>query len=327
MNQGAAYPTIDAGSLSDADRELYRLLDVVRFLKQVPLFRDLAAYYLREQAEIAEWHAITKDETLFAQGDDGDALYIICHGGIDVRLGDTTLASLGDGECIGDLALLDGESRSASAVATQDTTLLRVAADRFKNMLVTQPAMSRAMLRTLDRRIRETQAGGRAGERQSSLPPMRRSQFMRAQKLGLQQLVATMSFLRQVDLFRDLSTRAMANLAGIAQEVVVYEGDTVFEQGDEGESLYLVCSGRLGVRVGERLVAELERNACVGEMSLISGKPRSATVEALEEGRLLRIGSEDFGSLLSNEPEIALALLKTLAQRLRTASRAQQAPP
>ena len=323
LNQGAAYPTIEAGSLTDQDRELYRLLDVVRFLKQVPLFRELAAYYLLEQAEIAEWHAVGKGEVLFDQGDDGDALYIICQGGVDVRLGESVVASLGESECIGELALLDGEPRSAAAVANTDTALLKVAADRFKNMLVTQPAMSRAMLRTLDRRIRETQAGGAAQERQSSMPPMRRSQFMRAQKLGLQQLVATMSFLRQVELFKDLSTPAMANLAGIAQEVTVYEGDTIFEEGDEGESLYLVCTGKLRVLVGEREVARLGRNACVGEMALIAGLPRSASVEAIEEGRLLRIGSEDFSSLLSNEPEIALALLKTLAQRLRVASRAQ----
>jgi CRP-like cAMP-binding protein/HEAT repeat protein len=322
INQGAAYPAVEAARLSDGDRELYRLLDVVGFLKRVPLFRGLAAYHLLEQAEIAEWHAVGVGQPLFDQGDDGDALYIICQGAIEVRLGDRTLARLEGGECIGELALLDGEPRSAAAVAVQDTTLLKVDADRFKHLLVTQPATSRAVLRTLDRRIRETQTGEAGGG--ESVPPMRRSQFMRAQKLGLQQLVSTMSFLRQVDLFRDLSTPAMANLAGIAQEVVVYEGDTLFEEGDEGESLYLVCSGRIGIRVGERQVAELGRNACLGEMALISGLPRSASAEALSEGRLLRIGSEDFSSLLVNEPEIALALLQTLAHRLRSASRARR---
>jgi CRP-like cAMP-binding protein len=52
---------------------------------------------------------------------------------------------------------------------------------------------------------------------------------------------------------------------------------------------------------------------------LISGLPRSASAIALAEGRLLRIGSDDFMNLLASEPEIALALLRTLAQRLRDA--------
>ena len=86
------------------------------------------------------------------------------------------------------------------------------------------------------------------------------------------------------------------------------------------ESLYLICSGKIAILVDDAEVARLGKNACLGEMSLVSGLPRSAAAEALEEGRLLRIGSDDFMSLMSTEPEIALALLKTLAQRLRTAS-------
>jgi CRP-like cAMP-binding protein/HEAT repeat protein len=318
LNQGAAYPTIEAAAMSDQDRELYRTLDVVSFLKRVPLLRDLSAYYLLEQAEIAEWHARSAGETLFAQGDKGEALYIICQGEVEVRLGERVVAKLGAGECIGELALLDGEPRSATAVATCDTTLLEVASDRFKHLLLTQPPAARALLRTLDRRIRETQSSGQTGTADAG-PPMRRSQLMRAQKLSLTQLVASMSFLRQVELFADLSTPALANLAGIAQEIAVYQGDTLFEQGDLGESLYLVCAGSIAIEVDGRQLAVLERNACLGEMALISGLPRSATATALSEGRLLRIGSDDFASLLSTEPEISLALLKTLSRRLRNA--------
>jgi len=147
---------------------------------------------------------------------------------------------------------------------------------------------------------------------------------MRAQKLGLTQLVSSMSFLKQVELFQDLATPALADLAGIAQEIAVYRGDTLFEEGDVGESLYLVCSGAIAISSGPRQLAVLERNACLGEMALISGLPRSATATALSDGRLLRIGSDDFSSLLASEPEIALALLRTLAGRLRAALKRRQ---
>jgi CRP-like cAMP-binding protein/HEAT repeat protein len=324
VNQGAAYPTIEAGRLSDHDRELYRLLDVVSFLKRVPLLCDLSAYYLLEQAEIAEWYALAAGGTLFRQGDEGDALYIICQGELEVRIGDRVVANVGAGECVGELALLDGEPRSAGAVARTDATLLKIAASRFKHLLVTQPAAARALLRTLDKRIRETQAS--PTPELTSGPRMRRSQLMRAQKLGLQQLVSTMSFLRQVELFKDLPTPSLANLAGIAQEVTVYEGDSLFEEGDSGESLYLVCSGQIEVSVNQRRLTVLERNACLGEMALLGGLPRSATATALSEGRLLRIGSDDFMNLLSHEAEITIALLRTLSKRLREALEARQAP-
>lgn len=322
VNGGAAYPTIEAGKLDDADRALYPRLGVVAFLKQVDLLRELPAYYLLEQAEIAEWTPLDTGQALFHEGDRGDALYILCRGELEARVGDRRVATLRSGDCIGELALLDGAPRSATIVAHGDALLLKVPAERWKSLLVTQPAAARAMLRTLDRRIRETQTGPVEAQGGNT----RRSQFMRAQRLSLTQLVSTMSFLREVDLFRDLSTPALANLAGIAQEVIVYQGDALFEEGDPGESLYLVCSGRLEITVAERKVAILERNACVGEMALISGLPRSATATAIGEGRLLRIGSDDFMSLLGSEPEIALALLKTLARRLRNASRAVAAP-
>jgi trk system potassium uptake protein TrkA len=130
-----------------------------------------------------------------------------------------------------------------------------------------------------------------------------------------------MSFLQQVELFRDLDTPELANLAGIAQEVQVLEGDVLFKEGDVGESLYFVCAGTIGIRVGEREVARLSRGACLGEMALISGLPRSATATAVAGGKLLRIGSDDFTSLIESRPEIAIALLRTFAQRLRRASR------
>jgi CRP-like cAMP-binding protein len=322
LNAGAAYPTLEAGALSDTDRALYPLLEVVSFLKRVELLRDLPAYYLLEQAEIAAWRTLEAGATLFSEGERGDALYIICSGELEVRVGARVVASLGAGECVGELALLDGAARSATSIARKDAVLLEVPADRWKALLVTQPAAARALLRTLDRRIRATQAGGRD---EAPRPSIRRSQFMRAQQLGLAELVQAMSFLKQVALFRDLSSAALANLSGIAQEVRVDTGDTLFEEGDPGESLYLVCSGRLEITVAEQRIAVLERNACVGEMAIISGLPRSATAIALEPSRLLRLGSDDFMSLLGAEPEIALALLSTLAQRLRAASRAPRA--
>ncbi|HEX7481765.1 MAG TPA: cyclic nucleotide-binding domain-containing protein [Polyangiales bacterium] len=301
-----------------AEARIYGLLDVVSFLKRVPIFAELRACTLLEEAEISEWVARQAGEGLFAQGDAGDALYIICDGSVAVLAAGHEVARLGAGQCIGELALLDDEPRSAAAIATTDTRLLRVEGRRFKGLILTQPAVAKAMLRTLDQRIRDTQASVKA--RVQDDPPMRRSQMFRAQNLGLSELISTMSFLQQIDLFKDLDTPEIANLAGIAQELPMLEGDVLFNEGDVGESLYLVCSGTVAIQIAGREVARFARGGCLGEMALISGLPRSATAAVLESGQLLRIGSDDFTSLLEARPEIAMALLRTLAQRLRRIS-------
>ncbi|MDH5670512.1 MAG: cyclic nucleotide-binding domain-containing protein [Myxococcales bacterium] len=324
LNAGATTPTVGAEKMSARDKTLYSSLDVVAFLKHVPLFEELPAYYLLEQAEHAEWLRLKHGEILFEQDDRGDALYIICQGAIDVRVLDRTLACLTAGECLGELALLDGQPRSASAVVADDCLLLRVSSQRFRSLIGAQPAAGRAMLRTLDKRIRETQAGLRRGDRGAEPTLLRHSQLMRAHTQGLKQLVSTISFLQQVELFRDLTTAALANLAAITKEIDIYEGDVIFNEGEAGESLYLVCSGRIGVSLEGRQLAVLERNACLGEMALISGRPRSASAHALEAGHLLEIGSEDFHRLLATESEITMALLTTLARRLRNVSHGQR---
>jgi len=201
------------------------------------------------------------------------------------------------------------------AARADSPTLWRLQASAIRDR---RPAEELAV--RLARRTGEPQPGPQA--KPAEHRGRRRSRVRGAQQLNRWQLVATMSFLRQVELFRELPPASLANLAGIAQEVIVYQGDVLFEEGEEGESLYLVCGGALAIVAGERQVATLQRGACVGEMALISGLPRSASAMALSEGRLLRIGSDDFMSLLASETDIALGLLKTLAQRLRQVSRA-----
>ena len=113
---------------------------------------------------------------------------------------------------------------------------------------------------------------------------------------------------------------AVERVAGCVTQEGVPVG-VVFEQGEEGGSLYVVTTGKLSIDVDGREVACVQSGACIGEMALISGLPRSATAIAIDDVRLLRLGADEFDALLSSEPEIGLALLRTLALRLRTATR------
>lgn len=114
----------------------------------------------------------------------------------------------------------------------------------------------------------------------------------------------------------------------MAQHLVLPAGKTLFEMGDHGTALYLVVSGSLGVYVpgadgGNRLIALIRPGETVGEMSLISGLPRSATVIAIRDTEMLRLTKGKFDRLVAAEPKLAQGLNKLLVHRLRQVSSGQ----
>ncbi|HUV07628.1 MAG TPA: cyclic nucleotide-binding domain-containing protein, partial [Spirochaetia bacterium] len=135
--------------------------------------------------------------------------------------------------------------------------------------------------------------------------------------ITLLNIINTISFLKTVELFQDVPAEYLIGLAEIVEEVVYFKGETLFKEGERGDSFYLVQEGSVTVKKGRRVLAKLGRGECIGEMALLDGKPRSATGLVEEETKLLRISSDSFSNLLSSHSEMAKALLRTLAQRLR----------
>jgi len=99
------------------------------------------------------------------------------------------------------------------------------------------------------------------------------------------------------------------------------KGTVLFREGDLGREMFIVQQGKVQVRkrVGktEETLAELSAGEFFGEMALLIGMDRSATVEVIEDSKLLVISPETFGSLLKSDIEIALKMLKKMAARLR----------
>lgn len=128
-------------------------------------------------------------------------------------------------------------------------------------------------------------------------------------------------FLKSIDLFRALPGEELAQIASIAEELHVSPGDLVFGEGEQGDALFIVVEGRVRVHKGSRTLAELGERECFGEMSVLDAEPRSASVSALGDGVLLKIGREEFKDILSERPEISLGIMKVLSRRLREANR------
>jgi CRP-like cAMP-binding protein len=128
--------------------------------------------------------------------------------------------------------------------------------------------------------------------------------------------VTRLPALRPVPIFRGLSKSALFSVARRSVEVSFPAGATVVTEGDPGDSLCVIVEGKVDVRKGDRVVAELTAGDFFGELSLIDGQPRTATVVATEDLILLTLGSSEFDTLLT-DPYFARAVLTNLAQRFR----------
>jgi CRP-like cAMP-binding protein len=125
-------------------------------------------------------------------------------------------------------------------------------------------------------------------------------------------------FLRKVDLFADLTTRELGHVARIAREVVFPAGSLIFEEGAYGDALYLIVGGEVTVSRGERTLGVLGEAECFGEMAVLTGEVRSASVRATADCLVLRIERADFQEILADHFEVVLAVIRTLCRRLRT---------
>jgi CRP/FNR family transcriptional regulator, cyclic AMP receptor protein len=110
-------------------------------------------------------------------------------------------------------------------------------------------------------------------------------------------------------------------LAGAGAPVRSFKaGDIIFNQGDPAEELYVIKTGKVEIRLGNRLLDTLPEFSIFGEMALIDRSPRSATAVAATDATLVPVGEKQFLLLVSRTPYFALNVMRVLVQRLRSAN-------
>jgi len=128
--------------------------------------------------------------------------------------------------------------------------------------------------------------------------------------------------LRRVPLLADLSPADLKRVAAIATEHHFLDGEIIFEQDEPGDEMYVVVSGEVRVLVrnenhDDKEVARRKPGETVGEMSVISGDLRSASLIAAGDVHLLCLDQKSFEGLLRERPEVSLAVMRMLCERLR----------
>lgn len=122
--------------------------------------------------------------------------------------------------------------------------------------------------------------------------------------------------LQKIPLFADLSKKELRFLAQMTSETTVKQGSTVVKQGESGQEAMIVENGTADVLRGGDKVDDLGPGDFFGEMSLINQMPRNADVVATSDMDLLVMDAREFSSVLSEYPEVAVKILKTVVERL-----------
>jgi len=125
--------------------------------------------------------------------------------------------------------------------------------------------------------------------------------------------------LHRAPLFAEVPGQALVAVARLLEEVHVESGTTFIARGALEDWLYVVAAGSARVHVGDRTLARLGPGAVVGELAVLVPAPRAASATAVEPSLLLRLRRRPFEELLEDRPEIARALIHTLARLLQAA--------
>ena len=132
--------------------------------------------------------------------------------------------------------------------------------------------------------------------------------------------------LARVGVLADLDPYALQEVAAAMEPVRLAGGAMLFDEGDSGDTLYIVMHGRLRVSVSgphgkRRVVAELGRGESVGEMALLTGERRSARVEAIRDSLLLALSRAGFQRVVEQHPRVMTQLARQLVERLKLSLR------
>lgn len=259
------------------------------------LFRDLDDATVAPLLPCLTRHSLPIGDHLFDQGEVGDSLYILLYGRLGVRLmlADGAVQELDEltpGTTVGEMALLTGQPRAATVYALVDSQLARLDRADFKQLAQERPSELRCFAEGI-------------------LPRLRRPRLAVALRATFGPL--TVAELHEVE--QRLEWRRLRS------------GETLYREGESAEDMHLVVTGRLRSQVsapeGQRPLGEIGPGEPVGEMGLLIGAPRSATVVATRDTDLVRLSRPVFDTLLETYPRAALQLAQTTLQRLARTNR------
>lgn len=220
-------------------------------------------------------------------------MYYLAEGEVGLTIGDRQLDLVNRGEVFGEMAVITGRPRTASANARVPCTAYSLDANELQSALGDSPEFALMLASVMYDRLR----------------------FIAA-RLASRPLPAGAA-VREATVFDpQLVTQLEAALPSTA--VVRHrQGTVIFKEGQAGSFMYLVTSGRVAIAVGANIVEVVGPGGTFGEMAVVDQSPRTARAGAIEEAVLLAIDRAALMGLVKKQPSFAMALLRGIADRLR----------
>jgi CRP-like cAMP-binding protein len=248
-------------------------------------------------------------ETVFNEGDPGDAMYMVYSGALDVSSGSgeafAHLATLGAGEIFGEMALVDAKPRSATVIASRDSTVIPITSGFLRENIRKDPKFIFQIIETLILRIDST--GQILREKQALKGGHAEPVDLTADMDGGPDI---MSFLRIFKGYAD------------PNQYIDYEpGDIIFSERDPGDLMFIILEGAVALSISmdgrQKVVSRMGRGSFFGEAALITDSPRSATATAAVPATLFPVVRKDLMDGIMGDPQAALQLVQILILRLR----------
>jgi predicted acylesterase/phospholipase RssA/CRP-like cAMP-binding protein len=275
---------------------------LISTLRSTNVFREIPDLELHELARRMSVVLLADGDVLVEQGSTSEEFFVVLSGVVSVTMVDRDglghpVEEVGPGNLVGGMNVFSSAPAPATVTARGDVQLVSLSRAGFAQFTDMCPSGALTLMEALG-------------------PQLRRHRLWMA-------LVAS-------DMFRDVEPPALVDLESEFELVALYGGEVLFRQGDPGTSLYIVVSGRLRVVSiaddgTETLLAELGTGETVGEMAVISGEPRSATVYAARDTQLAKLSRAGVDRVVDRHPRSMLQMLtRRLVFRLRSASSGQR---
>jgi CRP-like cAMP-binding protein len=137
---------------------LISTVEKVLFLKSIDLFSQIPGEDLVRVAQIAEEIDFEPKEAIMTEGEIGDSMYLIVDGRVQVYKGSRLVVELGERECVGEMAILDSEPRSATVRALTQVAALKIEREDFYDLMTEKQEIAQGIIKVLTRRLRQTTA-------------------------------------------------------------------------------------------------------------------------------------------------------------------------
>ena len=124
-------------------------------------------------------------------------------------------------------------------------------------------------------------------------------------------------FLKSVDIFEHATIEQLGRIAGLTEEARFESGQTIFKEGDPGDALYLILSGRVLIERNGVTIREIEKRDAFGTLEVLDFHPRAATAKAAGQVHALKLDGRQFHDLLALDIEMVESVFRMLCGHIR----------